>query len=525
MAGCVGATGRHPERGARRRRQVGPQAPRTARAGAVGPGCAARPTRLEIITTQSASRLAPLIPIRHARMAVSPWTYYRGAAAVMAADLASGPNTGHPGADVRRRPRPQLRPVGHAGAQPAVRPARLRRDAPRAVRVGRQAPARQHRRARRRQRPAPPDDADAVVAASPATARAWPATPRRPSWRSGTPASTSTACSASSSRRTGPGSARSSSTQARKRTSQGALDKLTEVRDGGGGSARTRRSAWPSTRSWPPSCRAVVYDSYRDSLPEHLHHLLDRFHFVDAVRQIVGVGSVGMQVYLVLARRPQRRRRPAVPADQAGRTVGLRALPRPDAAASHGERVIHGKRLLQTATDIFAGLDVGRGRDFYVRQFRDMKVIPDSRADRPAPRASSPRPAARCSPGPTPAAATPRRSTATSAAATRSPSRSPAVRLQLRRAERHRPRPARRRGGRRGRGQQPGLLTLRTGGATPSTGQGARSSSTNVGPVPSATGCPVVASTNVNGRSGAGRDQTTGTATPLRARRRCRRRP
>src|SRR4051794_20673045 len=34
---------------------------------------------LEIITTQSAARLAPLIPIRHARMAVSPWTYYRGA--------------------------------------------------------------------------------------------------------------------------------------------------------------------------------------------------------------------------------------------------------------------------------------------------------------------------------------------------------------------------------------------------------------------------------------------------------------
>jgi hypothetical protein len=41
--------------------------------------------------------------------------------------------------------------------------------------------------------------------------------------------------------------------------------------------------------------------------------------------------------------------------------------------------VIDGKRLLQTATDIFAGWTSAGGLDFYVRQFRDMKVIPDSR--------------------------------------------------------------------------------------------------------------------------------------------------
>ncbi len=49
---------------------------------------------LSIVVGQNASRLASLIPIRMARMAISPWTYYRGAAAVMAADLAGSANTG-----------------------------------------------------------------------------------------------------------------------------------------------------------------------------------------------------------------------------------------------------------------------------------------------------------------------------------------------------------------------------------------------------------------------------------------------
>ena len=44
--------------------------------------------------------------------------------------------------------------------------------------------------------------------------------------------------------------------------------------------------------------------------------------------------------------------------------------------ANHGERVISGKRLVQSATDIFVGWGSLHGRDYYVRQFRDMKIIP-----------------------------------------------------------------------------------------------------------------------------------------------------
>ena len=49
---------------------------------------------LDTILAQNAIRVPELLPIRHGRMVASPWTYYRGAAAVMAADLASRPHSG-----------------------------------------------------------------------------------------------------------------------------------------------------------------------------------------------------------------------------------------------------------------------------------------------------------------------------------------------------------------------------------------------------------------------------------------------
>ncbi len=54
----------------------------------------------------------------------------------------------------------------------------------------------------------------------------------------------------------------------------------------------------------------------------------------------------------------------------------MRRTRSPAAHESHGARVISGKRLVQTATDIFVGWGSLHGKDYYVRQFRDMKVIP-----------------------------------------------------------------------------------------------------------------------------------------------------
>ena len=79
---------------------------------------------------------AELVPIRVGRMLVSPFTFLRGAAEVMAHDLAQTPTHRRPGAGVRRRSSPQLRRVRDARAPPRVRRERLRRDAARSVGMG-----------------------------------------------------------------------------------------------------------------------------------------------------------------------------------------------------------------------------------------------------------------------------------------------------------------------------------------------------------------------------------------------------
>ena len=93
------------------------------------------------------------------------------------------------------------------------------------------------------------------------------------------------------------------------------------------------------------------------------------------VRQVVGVGSVGMRVYLVLLEGRTGADPLFLQAKQAGPSV-YEAHTQPSRHGNHGERVINGKRMVQSATDIFVGWGSLHGRDYYVRQFRDMKIIP-----------------------------------------------------------------------------------------------------------------------------------------------------
>ena len=105
-----------------------------------------------LLLGQAESRVPELVPVRHGRMLVSPFTFYRGAALPMAADLAATPASGL---------RVQLCGDAHlsnfgAFASPERRPGlrrqRLRRDPARAVRVGRQAAGREPGRGRAGQR-------------------------------------------------------------------------------------------------------------------------------------------------------------------------------------------------------------------------------------------------------------------------------------------------------------------------------------------------------------------------------------
>lgn len=100
---------------------------------------------LALLATQAASRVPDLVPIRYGRMSSSPFAFYRGAALLMASDLASTPNSGLNVQLCGDAPPQQLRHLRLTRTPAGVRHQRLRRDAPWPLRVGRQAPGRQSR--------------------------------------------------------------------------------------------------------------------------------------------------------------------------------------------------------------------------------------------------------------------------------------------------------------------------------------------------------------------------------------------
>jgi uncharacterized protein (DUF2252 family) len=118
------------------------------------------------------------------------------------------------------------------------------------------------------------------------------------------------------------------------------------------------------------------FESYRATLAPDREALFDRFRVTDVAYKVVGVGSVGTRCFVALFSGAQddhlflqvKEARPSV----------LEGLAGPCPFRNNGERVVAGQRMMQSASDIFLGWTRGmHGRDFYVRQLRDMKVAPN----------------------------------------------------------------------------------------------------------------------------------------------------
>jgi uncharacterized protein (DUF2252 family) len=340
---------------------------------------------LETILAQNQIRIPELVPIRHQRMAVSPWNYYRGAAAVMAADLAAQPNSGL---------MVQLCGDAHVlnfglWATPERNLAFDLRDfdetlpGPFEWDVKRFAASLVV--AARENRLKPTRAAAAVTAGLEAyrkRMRRYTAMPELDIWYDAIHADSLINYFEPVDR----GRVSIHIEKKRKRrTSRGAFAKLTTMAHG-------RPRITPD-----PPLRVTISDDeqadlvghllagYRLTLQEDRRSLFDRFTETDAVRQVVGVGSVGMTVYLVLFEGRTGADPLFLQVKQAGPSV-YETHTQPSRHDNHGERVISGKRLVQTATDIFVGWGSLHGRDYYVRQFRDMKIIPST--DLIAPRLS-----------------------------------------------------------------------------------------------------------------------------------------
>lgn len=125
-----------------------------------------------------------------------------------------------------------------------------------------------------------------------------------------------------------------------------------------------------------PESQAIVQealDLYRLSLPDERRVLFDRYRLEDIAVKAVGIGSVGTFCFVGLFFSAENHPL-LLQFKQAGPSV-LELYAGKSRYENHGQRVVVGQRLMQSASDIFLGWTRGRrGRDFFVRQLRDMKM-------------------------------------------------------------------------------------------------------------------------------------------------------
>ena len=116
------------------------------------------------------------------------------------------------------------------------------------------------------------------------------------------------------------------------------------------------------------------FRAYRATLQDDQRRLLERFEIVDMARKVVGVGSVGTRAFIVLLQGRDARDPLFLQVKEATASVLEGHLPR-SRYRQHGERVVQGQRMMQAASDIYLGWtkQVKPNRHFYWRQLRDMK--------------------------------------------------------------------------------------------------------------------------------------------------------
>jgi uncharacterized protein (DUF2252 family) len=114
-------------------------------------------------------------------------------------------------------------------------------------------------------------------------------------------------------------------------------------------------------------------EDYRLTLSEERRVLFDRYRFEDAALKVVGIGSVGTRCLIGLFFSEDNH--PLILQFKEARPSVLEPFTTASAYDNQGQRVVMGQRLMQSSSDIFLGWVRGRGgRDFYVRQLRDMKI-------------------------------------------------------------------------------------------------------------------------------------------------------
>ncbi|MFJ9037229.1 DUF2252 domain-containing protein [Streptomyces sp. NPDC102406] len=342
-----------------------------------------------VLDAQSATRLSELVPLRYARMLESPFRFYRGAAALMAGDLANTPSTG---IDVQLCGDAHLLNFRLLGSperhlmfdindfdetHPGPWEWDVKRLAASLAIAGRSNGFSDAQRS-------------AVVRGAVGTYRAWM---RRFAemrhldvWYAKVEADDlyrllSDRGNAVIRKRAGLALAK-----ARTRDHLHAFEKLTHMVKGERRITADPPLVVPVDDLMPGVERDQVEEQIRGlierygrSLPSDRRALLEQFHLVDMARKVVGVGSVGTRCWIILMLGRDEQDPLLLQAKEAGPSV---LAEHTDASRyeNQGERVVAGQRLMQATSDIMLGWERaegidGRQRDFYVRQLHDWKGI------------------------------------------------------------------------------------------------------------------------------------------------------
>ncbi len=347
-----------------------------------------RPDPISLLEEQAASRVPELVPIRYGRMSVSPFTFYRGAALIMASDLAAAPVTGirtqlcgdahlsnfgmfaSPERNLvfdindfdETAPGPWEWDLKRLAASLEIGGRDVQFDEA-ARRAAVLAAVRSYREAMREFAPKPNldvwyahIDVDKLL----------------PQIREQAP---------------DPERAKLLEKTLAKMRTKDSMHVFTKLTDASGGEPRIVSqppTLVPMDELVGPDAAEAFHDvvgtilrRYRRTLATDRRHLLEQFRFVDLARKVVGVGSVGTRAWIALMLGNDNQDPLFLQVKEAQESVLERFVGKSE-YGNNGQRVVAGQRLMQAASDIFLGWDRvegidGHERDFYFRQLKDWK--------------------------------------------------------------------------------------------------------------------------------------------------------
>jgi uncharacterized protein (DUF2252 family) len=340
-----------------------------------------------MLLSQAESRLPELVPIRHGRMLVSPFTYYRGAALPMAADLATTPTSGL---------RVQLCGDAHlsnfgAFASPERKlvfglndfdetlPGSFEWDVKRLA-ASVVVAGRDNEFTRKEIRKA----VLAAVSGYRTAMREFARQPLMEVWYAYFDVDETLATFKTQLKPKSVKNTEAILAKARTRDSTQALNKLTTVVDGQRRIISDPPLIVPVEELFSDVQADAIYaelagfvSKYGRTLQSDRRHLLQQFTLIQAARKAVGVGSVGTRAWILLLVAGDGTEPLFLQAKEAQRSV-LAEFAGRSKIANQGQRVVAGQHLMQASSDIFLGWQRipgrdGVERDYYMRQLRDWK--------------------------------------------------------------------------------------------------------------------------------------------------------